>query len=61
MGDRYLAERAVLFDHIDYAVICEEGDCETRELREMLLLKRGNRLSITPVSKAEWEFILSLE
>ena len=27
----------------------------------MLLLKRGNRLSITPVSDAHWEFILSLE
>lgn len=34
---------------------------ETRELREMLLLKRGNRLSITPVSKAQLEFIHSLE
>jgi predicted RNA-binding protein with PUA-like domain len=27
----------------------------------MLLLKRGNRLSITPVSDAHWNFILSLE
>jgi predicted RNA-binding protein with PUA-like domain len=27
------------------------------ELADMLLLKRGNRLSITPVSKAHWEFI----
>ena len=27
----------------------------------MLLLKRGNRLSITPVNDAHWEFILSLE
>ena len=27
----------------------------------MLLLKRGNRLSITPISDAHWEFILSLE
>jgi predicted RNA-binding protein with PUA-like domain len=34
---------------------------ETRELDGMLLLKRGNRLSITPVSAAHWEFILSLE
>jgi predicted RNA-binding protein with PUA-like domain len=31
------------------------------ELDGMLLLKRGNRLSITPVSDAHWEFILSLE
>jgi predicted RNA-binding protein with PUA-like domain len=27
----------------------------------MLLLKRGNRLSITPVSASHWDFILSLE
>jgi len=33
---------------------------QTRELKEMLILKRGNRLSITPVSKPEWQFILSL-
>jgi len=34
---------------------------ETRELDGMLLLKRGNRLSITPVSEAHWQFILTLE
>ncbi len=27
----------------------------------MLLLRRGNRLSITPVSEDHWDFILSLE
>lgn len=30
-------------------------------LRGLALLKRGNRLSITPVSDAHWKFILSLE
>jgi predicted RNA-binding protein with PUA-like domain len=30
-------------------------------LRGMLLLKRGNRLSITPVRAAHWRFILALE
>jgi predicted RNA-binding protein with PUA-like domain len=34
---------------------------ESRELNGMLLLKRGNRLSITPVSADHWRFILSLE
>ena len=34
---------------------------EQRELDGMLLLKRGNRLSITPVSDAHWNFILTLE
>jgi predicted RNA-binding protein with PUA-like domain len=29
------------------------------ELESMLVLKRGNRLSIMPVSSAEWEFIVS--
>lgn len=33
---------------------------ESRALDGMLLLKRGNRLSITPVSEAHWNFILSL-
>jgi predicted RNA-binding protein with PUA-like domain len=32
-----------------------------RELAGLLLLRRGNRLSITPVSEPHWRFILSLE
>lgn len=31
------------------------------ELAEMLLLRRGNRLSITPVTPDQWAFIMSLE
>jgi predicted RNA-binding protein with PUA-like domain len=31
------------------------------ELEGLALLRRGNRLSITPVSAAHWRFILSLE
>ncbi|MGV7614307.1 EVE domain-containing protein [Mycobacterium kansasii] len=27
------------------------------ELASMIILKRGNRLSITPVSEAEWRFV----
>ncbi|MBS0377991.1 MAG: EVE domain-containing protein [Proteobacteria bacterium] len=34
---------------------------ENRELKGMALLRRGNRLSITPVSAAHWKFILALE
>ena len=34
---------------------------EQKKLSEMQLLKRGNRLSIMPVSKKHWDFILSLE
>jgi predicted RNA-binding protein with PUA-like domain len=33
----------------------------TSDLKDLLILRRGNRLSITPVSKHDWEFILSLE
>jgi predicted RNA-binding protein with PUA-like domain len=32
----------------------------TGRLRDMLVLKRGNRLSITPVTKGEWDFVTSL-
>ncbi len=28
------------------------------ELQEMVILRRGNRLSITPVAPAEWDFII---
>ncbi|WJW75871.1 EVE domain-containing protein [Thiohalobacter sp. IOR34] len=31
------------------------------ELAEMPLVRKGNRLSIMPVTKAQWDFILSLE
>jgi len=34
---------------------------EHKKLAEMQLLKRGNRLSIMPVNKKHWDFILSLE
>lgn len=34
---------------------------EQARLKDMQLVKRGNRLSIMPVSKKQWDFILSLE
>jgi len=30
------------------------------KLKDFIVLKRGNRLSITPVTQSEWQFILSL-
>jgi predicted RNA-binding protein with PUA-like domain len=30
------------------------------KLKTMIVLKRGNRLSITPVTKSEWDFVTSL-
>ncbi len=34
---------------------------EKPELSDLALIRRGNRLSIMPVSAAQWEFILALE
>lgn len=34
---------------------------ERKQLQGMLLLRRGNRLSVTPVEAVHWQFILSLE
>ena len=31
------------------------------KLKDMIVLKRGNRLSITPVTSSEWSFITALE
>ncbi len=33
----------------------------TKELKGMVLLRPGNRLSVTPVEASHWKFILSLE
>jgi len=33
----------------------------SRELKGMVLLRPGNRLSVTPVAAAHWKFILTLE
>jgi len=33
----------------------------SKELKGMVLLRPGNRLSVTPVETAHWKFILSLE
>ncbi|HEY0147361.1 MAG TPA: EVE domain-containing protein, partial [Methylovirgula sp.] len=30
-------------------------------LEDLLVLRRGNRLSVTPVTKKDWDFILELE
>jgi predicted RNA-binding protein with PUA-like domain len=31
------------------------------ELSDLRVLRRGNRLSVTPVTQAEWDFVLTLE
>jgi predicted RNA-binding protein with PUA-like domain len=32
-----------------------------KKLKDFVLLRRGNRLSVMPVTKSEWDFILTLE
>jgi predicted RNA-binding protein with PUA-like domain len=34
---------------------------QSDRLAELLILRRGNRLSVTPVAKRDWDFILTLE
>lgn len=31
------------------------------ELKDFVILRKGNRLSVTPVTQAEWDFVLTLE
>ena len=47
---------------LDRVITLEELKKHARgALSSFVILKRGNRLSVTPVSKSEWEFVLSLE
>ena len=32
-----------------------------KELADLVILRRGNRLSVTPVTQREWDFVLTLE
>jgi predicted RNA-binding protein with PUA-like domain len=34
---------------------------QSSALKDLLILRRGNRLSVTPVTKKDWDFILTLE
>jgi predicted RNA-binding protein with PUA-like domain len=34
---------------------------EQKQLKDMKILQRGNRLSVTPVAKKEWDYIVNLE
>lgn len=50
-----------LVKKLDRVVTLEELRAHASgKLKNMIVLKRGNRLSITPVTKSEWDFITSL-
>ncbi|MDY6942838.1 MAG: EVE domain-containing protein [Pseudomonadota bacterium] len=46
--------------HLERTITLQELKAHP-ELHEMALVRKGNRLSVMPVSDVEWEFILSLE
>jgi len=41
--------------------LAELREHENNQLKDLALLRKGNRLSILPVSKKQWDYILSLE
>ncbi len=41
--------------------LAELRQYEQRALKDLLLLRKGNRLSIMPITKQQWDFILSIE
>lgn len=49
-----------LVEKFEKPVTLEAMKARADELPDMLILRRGNRLSITPVSAAEWKKILRL-
>jgi predicted RNA-binding protein with PUA-like domain len=58
---RWYAVDVRLERRIDPPITLEELRKHVRgPLAEMLVLRRGNRLSVTPVTRDEWRFVLSL-
>ena len=48
--------------HLDRIITLQElKEYAEEELHGLSLLRRGNRLSVLPVTEQQWEFILSLE
>ena len=47
--------------HFESVVLLQNlKECQAEELSEMMLLKKGSRLSVQPVSKIEWDYINTL-
>lgn len=58
---RWYAVDVKLVTKFDRIVTLEElRGHASGKLKNMIVLRRGNRLSITPVTKSEWDFICSL-
>ena len=50
----------VQFEHKFQRTIALQELRQHKQLATMLILRRGNRLSITPVTSTEWKFIVTL-
>lgn len=58
---RWYSVDVKLVTKLDRIVTLEELRRHSQgKLKNMIVLKRGNRLSITPVTKSEWDFIATL-
>ena len=58
---RWYAVDVKLVTQFDRIVTLEELRSHSNgKLKNMIVLRRGNRLSITPVAKSEWDFVSSL-
>ena len=59
---RWFAVDVKLTRRLDRVITLDElRNYATKQLKEFVLLRRGNRLSVMPVTKDEWRFILTLE
>lgn len=58
---RWFAVDVQLVERFDPVITLPELRTQERDaLRDMIVLKRGNRLSVTPVSDAEWRCIVAM-
>ncbi len=58
---RWFAVDVQLVERFDPVITLPELRTHERDaLRDMIVLKRGNRLSVTPVSDAEWRCIVAM-
>lgn len=58
---RWLAVEVAFKRKLRRTISLHELQQHARQLGDFALIRRGNRLSVLPVSKPQWDFILTLE
>lgn len=58
---RWLAVEVAFKRKLRRTISLQELQQHARQLGDFALIRRGNRLSVLPVSKLQWDFILTLE